>query len=123
MGYLADRLNKLGVEDELFRQGAKPGDAVVIGPDENGVVFDWEPTMAAGAELLAGPRGSDLRMEERSRPTREQKRQELEDRKAARARTQAELDAERRAGIWTERYHPDADGQTGTGAAEGPVDA
>ncbi|HRO31574.1 GTPase ObgE [Citricoccus sp.] len=123
VGYLADRLNRLGVEDELFKQGAKPGDAVVIGSDDNGVVFDWEPTMAAGAELLAGPRGADLRMEERSRPTREQKRQELEDRKAARARTQAELEAERRSGIWTERYARDTDGENaGTGSAEGPVD-
>ena len=52
IGYLADRLAKLGVENELFKQGAKPGDMVVIGEDD-GVVFDWEPTMMAGAELLA----------------------------------------------------------------------
>ncbi len=54
IGYLADRLAKLGVENELFKQGAKPGDMVVIGEDD-GVVFDWEPTMMAGAELLAAP--------------------------------------------------------------------
>ncbi|WP_279403379.1 GTPase ObgE, partial [Arthrobacter sp. JCM 19049] len=52
VGYLADRLNRLGVEDALFKSGARPGDAVVIGAEDNAVVFDWEPTMAAGAELL-----------------------------------------------------------------------
>ena len=102
VGYLADRLNRLGVEDGLFKAGATPGDAVVIGDDESGVVFDWEPTMAAGAELLGGPRGSDLRMEERERATRAQKREEYEQRKQARAATRAELEAERKAGIWTE---------------------
>ncbi|MCY6924117.1 Obg family GTPase CgtA, partial [Escherichia coli] len=50
VGYLADRFAKLGIEDELFRIGAKPGNAVLIGPEENGVVFDWEPTMVGGAE-------------------------------------------------------------------------
>ena len=63
IGYLADRLAKLGVENELFKQGAKPGDTVVIGEDD-GVVFDWEPTMMAGAELLAAPRGTDVRFAE-----------------------------------------------------------
>ena len=102
IGYLADRLQRAGVEDGLFKAGARPGDAVVIGDDVTGVVFDWEPTMAAGAELLAGPRGTDLRMEERERATREQKREEYEQRKQARAATRAELEAERKAGIWTE---------------------
>ncbi|GER24428.1 GTPase Obg [Zafaria cholistanensis] len=102
VGYLADRLAKLGVEDRLFKVGAKPGDAVVIGTDDDGVVFDWEPTMAAGAELLAGPRGTDLRMEDISRPTRGQKRQQQQDRRDAKAAARAELEAERKAGIWTE---------------------
>ncbi len=31
----------------------------------DGVVFDWEPTLQAGAELLHGPRGTDLRLEGR----------------------------------------------------------
>ena len=70
IGYLADRLAKLGVENELFKQGAKPGDTVVIGEDD-GVVFDWEPTMMAGAELLASPRGTDVRFADiGDRPTR-----------------------------------------------------
>ena len=63
IGYLADRLANLGVEKELFKKGAKEGDEVRIGLGEDAVIFDWQPTIEAGAELLAGPRGSDLRIE------------------------------------------------------------
>ncbi|WP_294570481.1 GTPase ObgE [uncultured Arthrobacter sp.] len=101
VGYLADRLAKLGVEEQLFKAGAKPGDTVVIG-EGDGVVFDWEPTMMGGAELLAGPRGTDLRLAEYVRPTREQKREEYQERKDAKAAARAELEADRKAGIWTE---------------------
>ncbi|PPB50166.1 GTPase ObgE [Arthrobacter pityocampae] len=101
VGFLADRLAKLGVEEQLFKTGAKPGDTVVIG-EGDGVVFDWEPTMMGGAELLAGPRGSDLRLAEYVRPTREQKREEYQERKDAKAAARAELEADRKAGIWTE---------------------
>jgi GTP-binding protein len=62
VGYLADRLNRLGVEEDLMKAGARAGDEVVIGPEENAVVFDWEPTLAAGAEML-GRRGEDHRFE------------------------------------------------------------
>lgn len=62
IGYLADRLASLGVERGLFKLGAKAGDEVRIGSEEDAVVFDWEPTIEAGAELLAGPRGDDLRI-------------------------------------------------------------
>jgi len=62
IGYLADRLASLGVERELFKLGAKAGDEVRIGSDEDSVVFDWEPTIEAGAELLSGPRGDDMRI-------------------------------------------------------------
>lgn len=62
VGYLADRLNRLGVEEELMKAGARAGDEVVIGPEDNAVVFDWEPTLAAGAEML-GRRGEDHRFE------------------------------------------------------------
>jgi GTP-binding protein len=79
VGYLADRLNRLGVEDALRKAGAKPGDAVVIGPDEDAVVFDWEPAMASGAEML-GRRGEDHRFEA-PRPAAQRRRE----REAARA--------------------------------------
>ncbi|MFI9200391.1 GTPase ObgE [Streptomyces sp. NPDC053048] len=62
VGYLADRLNRLGVEDELMKAGARAGDGVAIGAEDNAVVFDWEPSMAAGAEML-GRRGEDHRFE------------------------------------------------------------
>ncbi|GAA3286262.1 GTPase ObgE [Nesterenkonia halobia] len=93
VGYLADRLERIGIEDELFRQGARPGDAVVIGGDD-AVVFDWEPTMAGGAEHLGGPRGTDMRFEERSRPTREEKKADQQARRDARAATRAAMASE-----------------------------
>jgi GTP-binding protein len=65
VGYLADRLSRLGVEDRLVALGAEAGDTVVIGPEDNAVVFDWEPSIEAGAEHLMGPRGSDQRLEGR----------------------------------------------------------
>ena len=104
IGYLADRLAKAGVEKELFRIGATPGDTVVIG-GENGMIFDWEPTMMGGAEHLAAPRGTDLRLLDLGdRPTRSQKRQEQQDRRDAKAAVRAEMEAERKAGIWTETH-------------------
>ncbi|KAA9394013.1 GTPase ObgE [Kocuria coralli] len=102
IGYLADRFAKLGIEEELFKMNARPGDAVLIGPEENGVVFDWEPTMLGGAELLASPRGTDPRLSEDHRPTREQRRREYYERMDAKAAARDELEAERVAGVWTE---------------------
>ncbi|MFW0169012.1 GTPase ObgE [Rothia sp. P4278] len=102
VGYLADRLNRLGVEDELFKAGAVAGDAVVIGEEADAVVFDWEPTMVGGAELLSSPRGTDARLEELIRPTRAQRKAEFHERMDAKAEARAELEAERKAGIWTE---------------------
>ncbi|MGH3483304.1 MAG: GTPase ObgE [Nocardioidaceae bacterium] len=63
VGFLADRLARLGVEDRLVALGAKAGDDVVIGSDDDAVVFDFEPQVAAGAEILHGPRGHDRRLE------------------------------------------------------------
>ncbi|HET6502730.1 MAG TPA: GTPase ObgE [Amycolatopsis sp.] len=61
-GYLADRLNRLGVEEALARQGAKPGCPVTIGD----MTFDWEPSTPGVATYLAG-RGTDVRLEDRNR--------------------------------------------------------
>ena len=63
VGYLADRLAALGVERELFKKGAKAKDEVRIGLGDDAVIFDWEPSIEAGAELLAGRRGTDRRMD------------------------------------------------------------
>ncbi|MBC7290546.1 MAG: GTPase ObgE [Actinotalea sp.] len=102
VGYLADRLARLGVEEELFAQGATPGAEVVIGDGDDAVVFDWEPTLLTGAELLGGPRGTDVRLEERARPTREDKRREYKERMDAKAEARAELWTERESGRWTD---------------------
>ncbi|TFV79493.1 GTPase ObgE [Blastococcus sp. CT_GayMR19] len=64
VGFLADRLNRLGVEEQLAKAGAVEGDAVTIG----GVTFDFVPTLPAGtltAEESAGlgGRGTDNRLE------------------------------------------------------------
>jgi GTP-binding protein len=65
VGYLADRLNRLGVEERLTALGAQVGDDVVIGDDDNAVVFEFDPQVQAGAETLLGRRGRDLRLEGR----------------------------------------------------------
>ncbi len=101
VGYLADRLNALGVEKELVKIGARAGDTVVIGPLEGGVIFDWEPTMATGAEHLA-PRGSDARLEDWSRPTRAQRKAAFHERMDAKEEARQELSADRDEGIWTD---------------------
>jgi GTP-binding protein len=72
VGYLADRLNRLGVEDRLVALGAEEGDTVIIGPAENAVVFDFRPSIEAGAEML-GRRGEDQRFDE-SRPAAHRRR-------------------------------------------------
>ena len=63
VGYLADRLARIGVEEKLIEEGAEPGAEVVIGDDEDGVVFDFAPHVEAGAEQLKSPRGTDRRVE------------------------------------------------------------
>jgi len=60
VGYLADRLERLGVEAALAEAGALPGAEVVIGEEDNAVVFDWDPNVTAGAGF--GPRGTDPRL-------------------------------------------------------------
>jgi GTP-binding protein len=63
VGYLADRLAKLGVEEALGKAGAEAGDTVLIGDFDDAVVFDWDPELPAGGGHAAGPRGSDWRVE------------------------------------------------------------
>jgi GTP-binding protein len=63
VGYLADRLARLGVEDALARLGAQPGAPVTIGD----VTFDWEPSTPAGIAAVMTGRGTDPRLEQSSR--------------------------------------------------------
>jgi GTP-binding protein len=61
VGYLADRLARLGIEEALAEAGAEPGAEVLIGEEDNSVVFDWDPKQHAEAGF--GPRGTDRRLE------------------------------------------------------------
>lgn len=70
VGYLADRLARLGVEITLLKLGAEPGDTVVIGKEEGGVIFDFQPEISAGETHAFGRRGQDVRLEPGGRKTR-----------------------------------------------------
>lgn len=101
VGFLADRLAKLGVEEELFRAGAVAGSAVVIGAG-HGVLFDWEPTLTSTAELVTAPRGMDARLDPRRRRTNQTRREEYEARMNAKTEARAELMREKAAGLWND---------------------
>ena len=99
IGFLADRLAKLGVEEKLFKSGAVAGSTVIIGPG-NGVIFDWEPTLTSTAELVTAPRGTDSRLDDNPRMTSNKRRETYLERMDAKAAARAELQAERTAGMW-----------------------
>ncbi len=65
VGYLADRLARAGVEEELLKQGAIAGSEVAIGEGANAVLFDWQPTITSGGSSNRAPRGSDNRLDYR----------------------------------------------------------
>ena len=60
VGYLADRLARIGIEEALAEAGAQAGAEVLIGEEDNAVVFDWDPSLPATAGF--GPRGTDRRL-------------------------------------------------------------
>ncbi|MDX6198381.1 MAG: GTPase [Actinomycetota bacterium] len=78
VGYLADRLARLGVEKALAAAGATPGCEVTIGD----VTFDWEPTELE--EFASGMRGQDARFEDDSRPRAAERRLQKDLRRAER---------------------------------------
>ncbi len=71
VGYLADRLNRIGIETRLLELGARAGDAVAIGGTD-AVVFDFAPQVDVGAEILSR-RGEDQRLSE-ERPAARRRR-------------------------------------------------
>jgi GTP-binding protein len=77
VGYLADRLARLGVEDQLLKLGAKPGCAVTIGD----VTFDWEPQTPAGVDVLMSGRGTDIRLEQTDRVPADERKAARRDRR------------------------------------------
>ncbi|MGK0741474.1 GTPase ObgE [Leucobacter sp. Z1108] len=101
VGYLADRLQKLGVEDALVKAGAVAGSTVVIGPG-SGVIFDWEPTLTSAAEVQMGARGTDARVDSTDRRTNQERRVDYHDLMDAKAAARANLESERKAGLWNE---------------------
>ena len=72
VGYLADRLNRIGIEDRLLELGARAGDGVAIG-GADAVVFDFSPQIEIGAEILSR-RGEDHRFAE-ERPAAQRRRE------------------------------------------------
>jgi GTP-binding protein len=64
VGFLADRLAKLGVEKKLADLGAEPDAEITIGE----VSFDWIPTGAdMPEEFYSGSRGTDARLDRSNR--------------------------------------------------------
>ena len=78
IGYLADRLARLGVEKALADAGAEPGDHVTIGD----VSFDWQPTELE--QFSSGMRGQDARLEDKSRVGADERRLQKDLRRAER---------------------------------------
>ncbi|GAA5118703.1 GTPase ObgE [Pseudonocardia adelaidensis] len=70
VGYLGDRLARLGVEDALAEAGAEPGCPVTIGD----VTFDWEPSTPSGVAVMMSGRGTDARVERSTRVTAAQRK-------------------------------------------------
>ena len=93
VGFLADRLNRLGVEARLLELGAQEGDTVLIGEADNAVVFDFQPMVETGAELL-GRRGEDSRFED-TRPAAVRRR-EIDAAMATRGEHETRADVARR---------------------------
>ncbi len=98
VGFLADRLNRLGVEARLLELGAVEGDSVLIGDVANAVVFDFKPGLDAGAEML-GRRGEDQRFNQ-TRPAAVRRR-EIDEAMPFRREGETRADVARRLG------HPD----------------
>ncbi|GCD92334.1 GTPase ObgE [Nocardioides sp. LS1] len=102
VGFLSDRLNRLGVETRLLELGAQEGDTVIIGHEDNSVVFDFKPGIDAGAEML-GRRGEDQRFDH-SRPAA-RRRRAIDEAMDERTETETRADVARRLDK-PERYGP-----------------
>jgi GTPase len=90
VGYLADRLARLGVEDALAKAGARPGAPVTIGD----VTFDWEPSTPSGAVVALGNRGADPRLERSTRTSAAERKSARAARRAGNAAEDAEANAD-----------------------------
>jgi len=109
VGFLADRLNRLGVETRLVELGAVEGDPVLIGDPDNAVVFDFRPGLDAGAapsvDRVLARRGEDQRFTE-SRPAA-QRRRAIDEAMPERGETETRADVARR--LDRDGYDPEGD--------------
>jgi GTPase len=78
VGYLGDRLARLGVEDELLRLGATRGCEVTIGE----VSFEWEPQTPAGVDVVPSGRGTDARLDRPERASAAERKAARRDRRS-----------------------------------------
>ena len=94
----------------LRSHGARPGDTVRIGKGDRAVEFEWDPTIAAGAEMLdgaqLGARGKDLRLDDQEgrtrRRTNEERRREYHEMMDAKAAVREAMKEERKVGHWAD---------------------
>jgi GTP-binding protein len=107
IGYLAERLAKIGIEEALLKAGAKRGSTVVIG-SEDGIVFDWEPMVSSVAEVT-GPRGSDSRLDPNNRRTNQQRRMEYHETMDIRTRMRQRMEATRESSLVAEEFLADTE--------------
>jgi GTP-binding protein len=118
VGFLADRLARLGVEKALAEAGAEVGAAVTIGD----VTFDFEPTMGmADDEFTATRRGTDIRLDRSDRPAADER---LAAKRARRAGMRGELGEDWEATVTAGRAaiaaaSASAASSTSSGSAEG----
>jgi GTPase len=117
VGYLGDRLARLGVEEALAKAGAKPGCPVTIGD----VTFDWEPSTPAGVAVLMSGRGTDRRLDRDSRVSAAERKAARIDRR--RPRTDAELFMEEPDGPSERWTDPNADGAWDDAVWDEPADS
>ncbi|WP_103343432.1 GTPase ObgE [Amycolatopsis sp. CA-126428] len=89
VGYLADRLNRLGVEDQLAKLGARPGSPVTVGD----VQFEWEPSTPSVAMHMSG-RGTDVRLERNDRIGATERKEARRIRRAGSDEFEDDLDVE-----------------------------
>jgi GTP-binding protein len=100
VGYLADRLARLGVEDALAKAGAEPGCPVRIGGRE----FDWYPDIYAGTDHVSPIRGADERIDA-ARSTRRTSAAERLAARKARRQPGGDAGAADDAKVWHDAQH------------------
>ncbi len=102
VGYLADRLQKIGIEDALVKAGAVAGSTNRrdLGPALASCSI--QQTLTTAAEVQVGTRGSDSRIDFSERRTSKERREKYHELMDAKAEARAQLQRERESGMWSE---------------------